>query len=708
MSKKIFKRYLSVTLILMLTFTAFPLRSPLVHADVTPADAVSSSAVSSSGSMISDSVKTTAEKEARTLTSLYGADSVSYALIDNGNIVFSNKHIKSSHNSESTSADIYGIGSISKIFTTVAVLQLAEQGKLKLDTPVVTYLPEFTMADERYKDITVRMLLNHSSGLMGSTFANTALFQDKDTISHDSFLNNLKSQRLKAAPGAFSVYCNDGFTLAEILVEKLTGISFSQYIRNNISAPLNLAKTTTPAEASAQTLFAGAYSTLFPSVLPTETLHAIGAGGIYSSAEDLCRFAQLFMSAGSYQNVLSTLDAAATEYPEYSRGFWPANGSALSYGLGWDTVNTFPFDTYGIKALTKGGDTIVYHGSLIVLPDENMAVAVLSSGSTSAYDQLMGQNILLEALKAKGRIDKINPSVTFTLPKKVPLADDMKQYEGVYGNSTNGMKITMKEDGTLTVKSLLAPTAPAQLFYYTGDGKFYFTDGSYYISFEKAANGNTYLYHSGYGNLPGLGQMKTAGYLGEKLSDNPISSSLQKIWQKRSGKTYFLVSEKYSSETYALSAPFADLLMPEGIKGYWMNTAIIDENTAQSTLTIPDTSGRDLSDFTFYKEGTVEYLKVNAGVFVSSDYVKPLSNVNKKYSIADNGYAAWYSINKKNASKKVSITVPQNAAYALYNSDYTCLSYSYIKKDKVITLPKEGYLVFLGNAGSTFQVKFVK
>ena len=139
-----------------------------------------------------------------------------------------------------------------------------------------------------------------------------------------------------------------------------------------------------------------------------------------------------------------------------------------------------------------------------------------------------------------------------------------------------------------------------------------------------------------------------------------------------------------------------------------MNTAIVDKNTAKSTLTIPDNYGRDLADYTFYQDGTTEYMKVNASVYISSDSIKALSAVNKKYSIGAKGYAAWYSIDSKTASKKVSITVPKEAAYALYNEDGTCLAYSYIKKDKNITLPKKGYLVFVGNAGSTFQVKFVK
>lgn len=704
MVKKLFQKYFSITLILTLTLTAFlPLSQTVYASDLSAASALAATVGDESSA---DAVKIAADKGAKTLTTLYGADSVSYALIDNGNIVLSDKFIKSSHTAESASADTYGIGSISKLFTTTAVMQLADLGKINLDSPVVTYIPEFTMADERYKDITVRMLLNHSSGLMGSTLTNALLFQDEDNSAHDNFLTNLKTQRLKAAPGTFSVYCNDGFTLAEILVEKVTGMTFSQYIRSKISTPLNLTKTTTPEEDLTKSSLAGTYSSLYPSALPIETFHAIGAGGIYSSATDLCNFAQLFMASGNYQPVLSVSAAGATEYPEYSRGFWPSGGSIFSYGLGWDTVNTSPFDTYGIKALTKAGDTLLYHGSLIVLPDENMAVAVLSSGSASTYNQVMGQNILLAALKAKGRIAEIKPSLTFTAPKKAAITEDLKQYEGVYSSFGNIVKITMKDNGVLSLSSLVA--TGTQLYYYTGDGKFYYTDGSYYLSFEKAANGNVYLYHSGYANIPGLGQTKSAGYLGEKLSDNQISSKVEKIWEKRSGKNYFLLTEKYSSENYAFSAPFTKLQMLDEIKGYWMNTAIVDKNTAKSTLTIPDNYGRDLADYTFYQDGTTEYMKVNASVYISSDSIKALSAVNKKYSIGAKGYAAWYSIDSKTASKKVSITVPKEAAYALYNEDGTCLAYSYIKKDKNITLPKKGYLVFVGNAGSTFQVKFVK
>ncbi len=90
------------------------------------------------------------------------------------------------------------------------------------------------MKDKRYKHITPRMLLNHSSGLQGSTFNNSFLFKDNDTYAHDILLQQLSNQNLKADPGAFSVYCNDGFTLAEILVERINGMNFTEFLHQKV------------------------------------------------------------------------------------------------------------------------------------------------------------------------------------------------------------------------------------------------------------------------------------------------------------------------------------------------------------------------------------------------------------------------------------------------------------------------------------------
>nr|WP_269322557.1 serine hydrolase domain-containing protein [Paenibacillus sp. FSL H7-0357] len=146
-----------------------------------------------------------AKEKAELLTAAYDTNSVQYTLIDHGNIVISGQFGKNDEQGQKplTTDTMYGIGSTSKMFTTVAVMQLVDQGKIDLDTPVVHYIPEFRMKDERYKQITPRMLLNHSSGLNGSTFTNAYLFEDIDTYAHDTLLKQLAGQTLKADPGAY-------------------------------------------------------------------------------------------------------------------------------------------------------------------------------------------------------------------------------------------------------------------------------------------------------------------------------------------------------------------------------------------------------------------------------------------------------------------------------------------------------------------------
>lgn len=135
---------------------------------------------------------------------------------------------------------VYCVGSVSKIYSTAAVMQLVDEGKVELDAPVTEYIPEFRMADPRYKDITVRMLMNHTSGLLGSSSVNGDLYDDNENDRHDHLLEYLSMQRLKADPGKFAAYCNDGFGLLELIAEHVSGMSYTDYVKQNISGKLGL------------------------------------------------------------------------------------------------------------------------------------------------------------------------------------------------------------------------------------------------------------------------------------------------------------------------------------------------------------------------------------------------------------------------------------------------------------------------------------
>lgn len=690
MLKKWMKSSISLVLALILAF------SPATAAVATEA---TGAAITSKATQ---SLEASAQKKATTLTTVYGVSSVQYALISDGEIILSGQsgYDNKAKKTAPTQNTKYGIGSISKIFTTLAVLKLVEQGKVDLDKPVAAYVTDFKMADARYKDITVRMLLNHSSGLMGSTLDNSILLGDADTYAHDNFLKNLSTQRLKAAPGAFSVYCNDGFTLAEILVERVSKQSFSSFIAAYFTSPLKMSNTKTPMDAFKTSSLAGIY--LNGTKLPYESLNAIGAGGIYSTATDLCLLSTIITSS---TGLLSDALVKSMENEEYKNGQWsPEGDSILSYGLGWDSVNTYPFTQYGIKALVKGGDTLSYHGSLLVLPEENMAVAVLSSGGSSTYNQIMGQALLLEALKEKGRISEILPDKTFAPPTKTAVPDELLQYEGYYGNTGSPFKISIDKTGSLT----LAMGEAAEQLIHGGDGKFYTVDGSTCVSFVED-KGNVYLYVSAYQTLPSLGETAMALYQGQKLNPKELSASLKKSWEKYLNKNYFIVSERYNSYFYVQGLSKSRLALVDGLPNYIGSNEITDALTAAATVEIPGTYGRDLGDMKVTEKNNAVYLNVGATTLICEDAIKNLSTKSSfKVTIPSTEYAKYYKISSKAANKTIKVTLPKKGSFTVYDKNGNLTFSSLLSGKNIAKLPKGGYIVFAGNKKAAFKVAYQK
>ncbi|MCB2294659.1 beta-lactamase family protein [Clostridium algoriphilum] len=652
--------------------------------------------------------KAVAEKKASYIATDCGSTSVQYALIDNGKIVLSgNSGVYSKENTTALTADsMYGIGSVSKMFVTTAVMKLVDAGKIKLDTPITQYIKDFKMADDRYKKITVRMLLNHSSGLMGSSFSNAVLFDDNDTYAHDTFLKQLKSQRLKADPGAYSVYCNDGFTLAQILVEHVTGINYTNYITNTFINPLKMCDTKTPASTFDRARLAKTYYNGISSALPVENVNTFGAGGIYSSAEDLCTFATTFTKNSN--RILSKKSLKAMENKEYLKGIWPEDtDNTMGYGLGWDSVNLYPFNQYNIKGLSKSGDTVLYHSNLTVLPEQNMAVAVVTSGGSSSYDQVLAQEILLAALKEKGVISKIKPNKTFTAPEKVIVPPEIKKYEGLYVSPAGSLDIKIDKAGILSSSFPQAPQNGSQTLVYTKDGTFISSGGETSLKFVKEINGKIYIEYTGYSTLPLLGQTISSLYVAQKEDVNKLTESVSQAWAKREGKKYFLINEKYSSLKYMFACPDVQVSLTKGPEGYVQSNKIVDNNSAIAILDGPGGLSRDLLDYTFYKKGAVEYLKAGGATYVSEDVIETFPTKNKfKCTIKKDGYASWYKIDKESADKEITVDIPKNAAFVVYDSNGALVNDSLITGIKKVTLPKNGTIVFLGNVQAKFTIQY--
>lgn len=651
-----------------------------------------------------------AKKKAMALVSLYQCSSVQYALMQNGELVLSDAYgtDDAKKKTKVTTDSVYGIASISKMFVTTAVMQLVEDGKIDLDAPVVSYIPEFTMKDARYKDITVRMLLNHSSGLLGGDLENAILFDDSDTRYHDRFLEKLAGESLKAAPGAYSVYCNDGFMLAEIVVERVSGMTFTDYLQENIFTPLGLDHTRTPLQLGSADAVAGAYMTKGAGKLPTEYFNTIGTGGIYSSAEDLCSFGMTFTEHNG--KLLSGDSVAATMVQEGRKGQWCEEYSGmLDFGLGWDSVDTYPFADYGITAMEKGGDSVFYHGELLVIPEYDLSVAVLTSGGSSAYGEIFSHYLAEEFLKEQGKLSEetIDSVATKYTVNKTKVPDDLKIYDGYYTSMAGTYQVKTTANAIKLV-NLSAPDMTMK-FTYSKDGYFVYPGGVQALKFVTE-NGKKYMMAGTYSTLPGIGICFVYQYTAQKTATKKLSKTVKSAWQKRDDKLYFRLTEKYSSVYYEQGGIALGLDMDSSQPGYFYNDKIVDANHAVEFTDIPMQGSRDARNYSFITDDDGREYLVSEGIYaICEDGLKNLS-AKSSFSVKINsktGYAKWYKISKKNAGKTISVTLPKGkgATVAVYDAEGNVKLNTYVSGKTSVKLPKNGYIVFAGDAGSAFQVK---
>lgn len=650
-----------------------------------------------------------ADKLASTLVT-YGATSAQYAVMDGNEMVLSGTAgvYSMTENRQLTADNLYGIGSISKMYTTAAAMKLVEEGKLELDTPVVNYLPEFKMADERYVNITPRMLLNHSSGLYGSSMRNAMLFGDNDTFSHDNFLQTLQSQRLKAEPGEFSVYCNDGFTLMELIVEKISAKSFTDYLNDTFFAPMALKRTKTPQDDFDRSLLSKVYMGGSTQSLPDDTLNAIGAGGIYSTAEELCWFAQVL--TGDRPNLLSAESTQAMMQPEYKNGIWPeGEDTSFCYGLGWDSVELYPFNRYGIQALAKGGDTRYYHSALVVLPQLGLSAAIVTSGGGSSLNTVAASTMLLNLLIVKGEITEPLPAQSFGEPVKVDMPQDIKRFTGLYHTGGQYIHIEISDEGVLTISYPDIPQMPTQVFSYTDGGGFVDPTGMAKLDFAEESNGKIYLSQHTYTTIPGLGQSALLQYVAEKLEPNPVSQQLTDIWSQRANKKYYPLGEKYTSQAFVSLIPTASLELSASVPGYISGLRITGENDAENAVQIPVMAGRDSTDISVSKaDNGADLLQVRDGLYLSEEGLANLHGGDSSIcTIQPTGFARWFTAADELAGRVMKVTIPQNASFAVFDGNGASITYSTVDQRDVVVLPQGAKIVFLGDAGARFEIQLL-
>ncbi|MBQ9905499.1 MAG: beta-lactamase family protein [Oscillospiraceae bacterium] len=599
-----------------------------------------------------------------------------------------------------TTDTLFSVGSVSKIYVTAAAMQLADQGKLDIDAPVTDYIPEFRMADSRYKDITVRMLMNHRSGLMGSYYSNDILLDDRSAVPHDSFLQHLSTERLKAAPGAYGAYCNDGFELLEQVVEHVSGENFTDYIENHICKPLNLEQTGTPWNAfqtDEQTRVFQNRQETAPDYCMT-----IGEGGVLATAKELCTFGSAFFTGNSVLLSEKAKDEMRTRQDNdpYEDGF----------GLGWDSVSDSDYAAAGVQIICKGGDLDYQHAGLVVAPDEQISVAVVSSGGSSSADEQLAKALMDIALEEKGIvISHVQPEKLRTLDT-VP--DAYLQYEGLYAADRDLFQLSFPEKRYLEMTCLTNPDADPMRYLYTEQDSFVKVygnaakgeavqpaDSQDILGFAER-DGTVYLTAAsvsgdalrGYHRAP-------AEYQAQKIGENPVSEAAQAAWDARSGKKWYLCGDCASSVMYA-GEP--SVKFRTDVSGYAGNLKIKDSTHAESMLQIPSTVSRDQSDLEIVTENGREYLIMSAlGTrYLAEDAIGELPKDLTAVELTT-GEAVWYN-NGSDASRSVRLDIPANAAVYVYDKRDRMIYSSCMKHyGENIPLPANGKVVFIGETGST-------
>jgi CubicO group peptidase (beta-lactamase class C family) len=249
------------------------------------------------------------------------------------------------------------IGSVTKSFTALAIMQLAEAGKVELDAPVQRYLPWFRVADpEASAQMTVRHLLNQTSGLpMMLGMANLSDFDHRPGATEHQ-VRAFSTLKLARPVGSKFEYSNANYNVLGLIVESASGEAYADYIQNHIFRPLGMGHSYTSREAAKRNGLAVGYRYWFGYPFPSPNLRiplsSLPSGQLISCAEDMAYYLIAQLNGGRYGDV-QILSSAGID--ELHRGAAEMNEMGMeigSYAMGWVSQVT-------------GKSTIVSHGGIV-------------------------------------------------------------------------------------------------------------------------------------------------------------------------------------------------------------------------------------------------------------------------------------------------------------------------------------------------------
>lgn len=278
-----------------------------------------------------------------------------------------------------TANTIYEIGSNTKQFTSASIMRLAEQGKLKLDDDLSKYVPHFPLHGNR---VTIRQLLNHTSGIHSYTSVSSWQKTWKDALSPDSIVGFVANDTFDFAPGSAYRYNNTGYVLLGMVVEKASGQKYAGYLERNFFKPLGLRSTSYCPSHTTNPAFALGYSKGPNGTTRAQFLdlsHPFAAGALCSTVGDFAKW-QRALDAGKVVSPAS--------YALMSTADTLNSGRKINYGFG-----LVPGEFKGHKTVSHTGGIPGFASAATYVPDDSLSVVVFTNYDAESPQSLV-QNLL--------------------------------------------------------------------------------------------------------------------------------------------------------------------------------------------------------------------------------------------------------------------------------------------------------------------------
>lgn len=261
--------------------------------------------------------------------------------------------------------NVFEIGSITKQFTSVAILMLMEEGKLSVEDEITKFIPDYPTHGHK---ITIHHLLNHTSGI--KSYTNMNAFSDvwRKDYSPEDLIKEFKFKPMEFAPGEAWNYNNSGYFLLGYIIEKISGMSYEEFMVQKIFEPLGMKNTYYGSMSRIIKNRAKGYQKNGEEYVNAEYLSLTipyAAGSIMSTVEDLNTW-QIAVKAGK----LISKGSLEMAYSNTKLN----NGDYTNYGYGWG-----PNEIFGSKTVEHSGGIFGYLSNGIYLPEEDVYVAVLSN-----------------------------------------------------------------------------------------------------------------------------------------------------------------------------------------------------------------------------------------------------------------------------------------------------------------------------------------